>query len=115
MVVRVDRLPEPGQTVTGGEFTRAFGGKGANAAAEAAARRGWRFVLNPAPARPLPPEVLARCDVLTPNEHEVGMLGAGDEGELLRPGAGAVVVTRGAAGAGLHRAGRPVRHQDAFA
>ncbi|HET9722766.1 MAG TPA: PfkB family carbohydrate kinase, partial [Actinomycetota bacterium] len=45
------------------------------AAARVVAERGWRFVLDPAPVRPLPPSVLARCDVLTPNEHEADALG----------------------------------------
>jgi ribokinase len=218
MVVRVDLLPRPGQTVIGGQFTRAFGGKGANAAAAAAAlgartwmvgmvgdddlgaairgdlagrgvdtsflrtcpaptgvalilvdepgenliavasganaelsgddvwnaladldvkgavvlsnlevgedpveaaaesseRRDWRFVLNPAPARRVPTKVLALADVLTPNEHEIGELGPASPEELLEAGAGAVVVTRGAAGADLYRAGRALFHQDAF-
>ncbi|MEU7874690.1 ribokinase [Dactylosporangium sp. NPDC049140] len=68
----------------------------------AAARSGWRFVLNPAPAVPLPPELLSRVDVLVPNEHELAVLGA--PADLLAAGAGAVVVTLGAAGCRIHRA-----------
>jgi ribokinase len=41
LIVKVDRLPLPGETVGGGVFTRAFGGKGANQAV-AAARSGGR-------------------------------------------------------------------------
>lgn len=41
LVVRIDRLPETGETVTGGSFHRVPGGKGGNAAA-AAARLGAR-------------------------------------------------------------------------
>jgi len=41
LVVTVDRLPEPGETVTGGRFARGGGGKGANQAI-AAARAGAR-------------------------------------------------------------------------
>jgi ribokinase len=83
------------------------------AAAEGAKRRGWRFVLNPAPARALPPELVALCDVLVPNETEAGNLGFPTVGALLEAGAGAVVVTRGPAGADVYRPDRPVEHQPA--
>ncbi len=39
MIIRVDRIPRPGETILGGEFVRAPGGKGANQAV-AAARAG---------------------------------------------------------------------------
>jgi ribokinase len=84
-----------------------------SAAARAAAGRGWPFVLNPAPARRLPAEVIAASDVVVPNETEAASLGG--VGELLSSGARAVVVTRGPAGADLHRTGRDIHHQDAFA
>jgi ribokinase len=75
------------------------------AAAEAAT---GTVVLTPAPARPLPPELLDRVDVLVPNEHELAQLAGVDPGE--RPPAelaelarsvasGSVVVTLGARGA----------------
>lgn len=82
------------------------------AAGEAAARRGWSFVLNPAPARPLGSDLLAMCDVIVPNETEAADLGGVDA--LFDTGARAVVVTRGGEGAQLHRPGRPVHHQPAF-
>lgn len=44
LIVQVSRLPGAGETVTGGRLTRAFGGKGANAAT-AAARLGARTAL----------------------------------------------------------------------
>src|SRR6266581_2718779 len=102
LVVRMDHLPAPGETVVGGSFVRVPGGKGANqaasganavldgravadavrsvpaeaavvlaclevgedavlAAARAARARGFAFVLNPAPVRSLPNEVVAAC------------------------------------------------------
>lgn len=54
-------------------------------------------VLNPAPAAPLPRELLALTDIIVPNEHEVELLGG--VSELLASGVGTVVVTQGAAGA----------------
>ena len=41
MIIRVPRIPRPGETVLGGEFSMAAGGKGANQAV-AAARAGGR-------------------------------------------------------------------------
>jgi ribokinase len=85
------------------------------AASEAAAARGWPFLLDPAPARPLPPELLGGCAVLTPNQHEAARLGPASVQNLLAGGVGAVVVTRGADGADLYRPGQPVLHQPPFA
>src|SRR4051794_39742986 len=73
------------------------------AAASAAAARGWRVVLNPAPARELPPELVAAATVITPNATELEQLGGVDA--LLAAGAGAVVVTRGGDGSELHPSG----------
>lgn len=44
------------------------------AAAQAAQDRGVTVVVDPAPAQPLPPELYAVIDILTPNEHEAGLL-----------------------------------------
>jgi ribokinase len=69
---------------------------------------GSRFVLNPSPPRPLPPEVLAACDPLIVNEHEakvvLGDACVSDRPEdwarlLLAKGPRSVVVTLGAEGA----------------
>lgn len=84
-----------------------------SAAAEIAETRGWTFVLNPAPARPLAASLLRRCGVLTPNRAEAVTLGPDIEA-LLDAGVGAVVVTMGAAGVDLYRPDREVHHQDAF-
>ncbi|WP_133903397.1 ribokinase [Actinophytocola oryzae] len=67
-----------------------------------------RVLLNPAPARELPPELLARVDVLIPNRSELGVLAGApeptttDEAAALArslTGPSAVVVTLGADGA----------------
>lgn len=60
---------------------------------------GARTVLNPAPGRELPDGLLALCDIVVPNEHELGLVGGLDA--LLERGVDAVVVTRGAAGASV--------------
>ncbi|CAL9393331.1 ribokinase [Streptomyces sp. enrichment culture] len=72
------------------------------AGAQAARRHGVRTVLTPAPAQPLPRELLALVDLLVPNEHEAATLaGVADPRaaaeELLRD-VPEVVVTLGAAG-----------------
>ncbi|PTM92201.1 MULTISPECIES: ribokinase [unclassified Streptomyces] len=67
-----------------------------------------RFVLNPSPPQPLPPEVLAACDPLIVNEHEakvvLGDACVSEQPEdwarlLLAKGPRSVVVTLGAEGA----------------
>ena len=73
------------------------------AAAVAAAARGWRVVLNPAPARDLPAELIAAATAITPNATELEQLGGVEA--LLAGGAGAVVVTLGGDGTELHPAG----------
>ncbi|WP_329101761.1 ribokinase [Micromonospora sp. NBC_01699] len=78
------------------------------AAASTARARGWQFVLNPAPASPLPAALLRLVSVLTPNETELSVLGGIDA--LLAAGVGAVVVTAGAAGCRVYVTGTaPVR------
>ncbi len=70
---------------------------------ELARAAGATTVLNPAPARTLPSELLALCDIVVPNEHEVELLGGVEA--LFALGARAVVVTEGSRGATLHRDG----------
>jgi ribokinase len=84
------------------------------AAARTARDRGFPFVLNPAPAKPVPADLVAMCDVLTPNRTEIGGLGFGSPEELLAAGAGGVVVTLGAEGVEVHRPGRPADVVPAF-
>jgi ribokinase len=82
------------------------------AATRVAATAGALPVINPAPARPLPPELL-RGAILTPNEGELGRMVPGADGEqaavcgLLDCGARAVVVTRGRRGATIFAGARP--------
>jgi ribokinase len=83
-------------------------------AAGQAHERGWPFVLNPAPARPLSDELARLCSVVTPNQHEVSGLGRREPEDLLEDGAGAVVVTMGSEGARLLRLDRAPHHQPAF-
>lgn len=73
-----------------------------------AKQHGLLTILNPAPARPLPPEYLQMVDILTPNEREACVLsGAVDPVEAARAltsaGAGTVVITRGVEGAVISR------------
>lgn len=78
------------------------------AVATAAVLTGGRFVLNPAPAGPIPADILERVSVLVPNASELGVLagdappgGADEAARMARAvrGPGAVVVTLGADGA----------------
>ena len=71
------------------------------ASVHAAKSTGCTVVLNPAPARDVPTEILAAVDVIVPNEHEVELLGG--VAHLLDAGVGVVVVTRGADGAEVYQ------------
>ena len=78
-------------------------------AAREAARAGGRVILNPAPARPLPDELLADLSLITPNETEAELLtgvrveSAADAERaadiLLGKGVDSVIITLGARGA----------------
>jgi ribokinase len=77
-------------------------------AANLARQNGLRVILNPAPARPLPNDLLADVDILIPNENELGTLtgvpvtdidSAGSAAKvLLSKGVQTVVVTLGSKG-----------------
>ncbi|UQX00707.1 ribokinase [Streptomyces sp. RerS4] len=72
------------------------------AGARAARAHGVRTILTPAPARPLPAELLADVDLLVPNEHEAaaltGLTDPRQAAEALLREVPEVVVTLGAAG-----------------
>jgi ribokinase len=84
---------------------------GVLAGALAARERGVRTVLTPAPARPLPDELLAAVDLLVPNEHEAAALSGEQDPEaaarVLLDAVPEVVVTLGAAGCLYAVRGRP--------
>jgi ribokinase len=86
-------------------------------AAELAARRRAPFILNPAPAAPLPEKLLARCSVITPNEHELS-IALGDPStrwqDLLTRARGRIVITKGEDGAYFGDAAGTLRHQPSF-
>ena len=82
------------------------------AAFRAAKAAGATTVLNPAPAENVTDEVLALCDIVVPNEHELEVLGGVEH--LTDLGVETLVVTRGAAGADLIRAGGDPVHIDPF-
>jgi ribokinase len=93
--VRVDRLPDATVVIAQLEVPvdqvlTAF---------RRARERGARTMLNPAPAQELPDEVLALCDVVVPNEHELARIGGA--ARLLAAGVGSVVTTLGAAGVAI--------------
>jgi ribokinase len=94
-------------------------------AARLARARGARVVLNPAPAQPLPDELLRQVDVLVPNESETALLTGLPvetltEAEqaarlLLARGVGAVVLTLGTRGALFLDGDGPARRLPAHA
>jgi ribokinase len=86
-------------------------------AAERAAASGMAVVVNPAPARPLPPGLLALGPILTPNQGEAAELTgclepAAAAATLVRSGAAAALVTAGGQGVFLAD-GQRVGHAEA--
>lgn len=85
------------------------------AAAQLARRHGTRVILNPAPARPLPDELLALVDMMTPNETEAQHLTGirvetDDDAQraaqaLHDKGVGCVIITLGRRGAWVSEKG----------
>ena len=95
----------------------------AAAAMSVAKEKGALSILNPAPVRPLAPEVFRHVDLLTPNQTEARILvglepdDPADDldicGRLLELGVGKVILTRGAEGATIVASDGTV-HVDAF-
>jgi ribokinase len=90
-------------------------------AARLARQAGAKVVLVPAPARPLPAELLKLVDILVANRDEISAVlsEAAHEPELdarraLRAGVGMVIVTLGARGAFCVRADQPTHAVPAF-
>jgi ribokinase len=90
----------------------------AHRALQIARAGGARTILNPAPAAEIPDEMLALCDIITPNESEAeGITGIAVTGvetakqaaeALLARGVGAAIITLGENGALYHDASRTV-------
>jgi ribokinase len=89
------------------------------AVSAAAAHARGLFLLNPAPARELPAELLERVDVLVPNQAELALLSGAEPPETLEAtkelvtgllGGARVVVTLGAEGALVHEPGGGFTH-----
>ncbi len=87
------------------------------AAAMLAERHGKPFILNPAPAMPLPEALRARAALVTPNEHELAILSSVPDTQwqqqlALHPGR--ILMTRGAEGAWFAASDGELHHQPAF-
>lgn len=97
------------ETVVVADFE--IGDEALHAAADHCRAVGCRFVLDPGPARPMAPRVLAAATVATPNRGELAVLtGGAGPSALLGAGVGAVAVTLGSDGSELHVDGvAPVR------
>jgi ribokinase len=96
----LERISGSDVLLTNHEVPNAVMGSSLRAAAEADVRS----ILNPAPARGIPAEVLHLGPILTPNEHELVVAIGNDEteaalDELTARHAGPIIVTQGPAGA----------------
>ncbi|MDR3413670.1 MAG: ribokinase [Formivibrio sp.] len=84
------------------------------AAAEIAARHNKPFLLNPAPAAPLPDSILQNTALLTPNEHELAIVfstTAETWQETLQKHPAKVVMTHGRHGAWFTNTAGELQHQ----
>lgn len=87
------------------------------AAASLAERHGKPFLLNPAPAMPLPDALRARAALITPNEHELAVVSGAQEDrwqEQLARHPERILMTRGADGAWFAGGDGALHHQPAF-
>jgi ribokinase len=111
LVARVERLPRPGETISGASFQRFPGGKGANQAV-AAARLGARVrLVGAVGADPLADEALAglreagvELDLALADATGIALILVGDDGEnqiVVVPGANADVTPTSPGGAVL--------------
>jgi ribokinase len=109
-----DLLSETSVQAVAGEFARSDAVvtqlevpiRAVKAAAKFAHQARKPFVLNPAPARPVPKSLLRLVHTITPNEHEAAILTGEHNPEragqkLLQAGCGNAVITLGAQGAML--------------
>lgn len=88
------------------------------AAAAIAFRHRKPFLLNPAPAMPLPENLLAHTTLLTPNEHELSIVLAANAQNwqnVLINFRARILMTHGAEGAWFADAAGKLRHQPGFA
>ncbi len=87
------------------------------AAARMAQRHQKPFLLNPAPAMPLPTDLIAQTTLLTPNEHELCIMLATDTADwqaLLMHYPGKILMTHGAEGAYYTTSAGVLQCQKAF-
>lgn len=92
--VRCEQLPSAGVVLAQLEIPA----RAVSAAFAFGRAAGGRTVLNPSPVprEGIPEELLAVCDIIVPNEHEIDLLGGVDH--LFAAGVATVIITRGAAG-----------------
>jgi ribokinase len=67
------------------------------------AAAGIAIILNPAPAQPLPADLIAKLSYITPNEHEASIVFgfSGDHRDLLRRYPNQLIITQGSAGVSM--------------
>lgn len=80
------------------------------AAAQAAQSRGFRMLLNAAPARPLSTKLMSTAPVVICNQVELAVVASAGVDRLLTQGPPALLVTMGAFGVDLYSVGKPSRH-----